>query len=315
MSGGFNNKALIATLWQRTSDKGSQYLSDFRGAGSPNMTAAAVGYATRMGWPSFPVHTVGGGGRCSCRKPECKNPGKHPRVYHGLKEATKEVEQIQAWWRRWPDMNIGVATGEVSGFFAVDVDPGHGGDDALRDLEKQHGELPATVRQITGSGGEHILFRHAPGLRNSASRIGAGLDIRGDGGYIIVPPSVHVSGRRYVWEVDHHPLDVPIAEAPTWLIAQAQGTDPDINGTATTTPSDRWIQAISTTCSEGRRNDTLARLAGHLLRRYVDPYVVLELARLWNHGRCHPPLEDVEVLRTVNSICLREAKRREAGHG
>jgi hypothetical protein len=101
------------------------------GTKAPNMVQAAVGYATRMGWAVFPVNAVSAG-RCTCGNPACRNPGKHPRVAKGFKEASKDRGQLEAWWRWWPDMNIGIATGETSGFFAVDVDPGHGGDDALR---------------------------------------------------------------------------------------------------------------------------------------------------------------------------------------
>ena len=278
------------------------------------MAAAAVAYAARLQWRVFPVHTVAGG-RCSCHDPECDHPGKHPRIAHGLRAASKDGEQIRGWWGWRPDMNIGIATGEASGFFALDVDPDHGGDDTLRELENQHGALPATVRQITGSGGEHILFRHVAGLRNSAGRLGAGLDIRGDGGYIIAAPSAHASGRRYAWDVDHHPLEVDLAPAPAWLVAML-GEPSDAREGATASGRERWIEALSAPCSEGKRNDTVARLAGHLLRRYVDPYVVLEIARLWNGSRCQPPLDDAEVVRTINSICLREVQRREAAaHG
>jgi hypothetical protein len=277
---------------------------------APNMAVAGLDYATR-GWSVFPVHGITAG-RCCCGNPACGSPGKHPRVGRGLTEASKAPEQIRAWWGRWPTANIAVATGQTSGFFVLDVDPGHGGDESLQALEAEHGRLPHTVRSLTGGGGEHILFEHVPGLRNSAGRIAPGIDVRGDGGYVVAPPSMHISGRRYAWNVDHHPLDVPIAQAPSWLIGLTQ--QPGTNSGETTSParSERWIQAISQNCCESRRNDTLARLAGHLLRRYVDPYVVLELARLWNRGRCQPPLDDAEVMRTVNSICLREAQRQEA---
>ena len=91
------------------------------------MAAAALGYSRRLGWAVLPVHTVAAG-RCSCGTPECKIPGKHPRIAHGLKAASKDEGQVRAWWRWWPDMNIGIATGEASGFFALDVDPNHGGE-------------------------------------------------------------------------------------------------------------------------------------------------------------------------------------------
>jgi hypothetical protein len=273
---------------------------------------AALAYVAK-GLSVFPLHGIAGS-CCTCGTQDCRSPGKHPRTRRGLKDATTDPATIQNWWTRWPDANIGIPTGKVSGFFAVDVDHYHGGDDALRDLEHRYGELPVTVRQLTGSGGEHILFRHVEGLRSSAGRLGPGLDVRAEGGYIVVEPSLHISGRQYAWEVDHHPSDLPIAVARSWLLTRIRGGASD-NCAAMANPSTRLVQAISQPCSEGRRNDTIARLTGYLLRRNVHPYAVLELARLWNHGRCQPPLEDAEVLRTVNSICLREAQRREIRNG
>jgi hypothetical protein len=280
---------------------------------SGNMLAAALDYVTK-GWAIFPVHTATAG-RCSCGNRACGSPGKHPRTPNGVKAATKDTEQIRTWWSPggWPTANIGLVAGEISGFFVLDVDPRHGGDEALRELERKHGELPHTVRSLTGGGGEHILFAHVPGLRSRAGKVSSGLDIKTDGGYIVAPASMHASGRRYVWNVDHHPDDVPFAEAPEWLIALAQKPATTGNGdNSTVAPGEQWIKALAHDCTEGRRNDTLARLTGHLLRRHIDPYVALEIAHLWNRGRCHPALDDAEVTRTVNSICLREAQRREA---
>jgi hypothetical protein len=90
------------------------------------------------------VHSVKSAGRCSCSKPECKQQGKHPRTEHGFKDASKDPEQIRAWWKRWPDAPIGVATGEVSNFVVVDVDLGKGGPDSLIELEEKNGALQAT---------------------------------------------------------------------------------------------------------------------------------------------------------------------------
>jgi hypothetical protein len=279
-----------------------------------NMLAAALDYAGR-GWAVFPVHSATAG-RCSCGNPACGSPGKHPRTPNGLKAAAKGgPEHIRAWWNpdRWPTANVAIATGETSGFFVLDIDPRHSGDEALRELERQHGELPATVRSLTGGNGQHILFRHVPGFGNSAGKVGPGLDIKTDGGYVVAPPSMHISGRRYAWSVDHHPDDVPIAEAPAWLVSLATtgGAAPKCTPPEASSP-ERWIEALSQEHPEGERKRTLTRLVGHLLRRGVDPYVVLEVAKIWDHARCKPPLDTTEVTRVVNSICLREAQRREA---
>ncbi len=106
----------------------------------------------------------------------------------------------------------------MSGLLVLDID-GEAGADALHDLEREHGELPATVEALTGGGGRHVYFRH-PGepIGNTAGKLGAGIDTRGDGGYVVGPPSPHPSGRRYQWSVDGHPDDVEIAPAPDWLL-------------------------------------------------------------------------------------------------
>ena len=116
-----------------------------------------------------------------------------------------------------PDCNIGIATGAVSGFFVLDVDnkDGKDGEASLRELEAKHGLLPTTIEVITGEG-RHAWFRIGEhgAIRNSAGTIAPGLDIRGDGGYVIAPPSIHPSGKRYEWSVDSND---EFAEAPEWL--------------------------------------------------------------------------------------------------
>jgi hypothetical protein len=100
----------------------------------------------------------------------------------------------------WPDANVAIATGMESGIFVLDIDPRHGGDKSLEMLENQYGSLPATLKSKTGNGGWHLFFRH-PGtpIPNLISKIGSGLDIRGDGGYVVAPPSLHQSGAYYQW--------------------------------------------------------------------------------------------------------------------
>ena len=135
---------------------------------------------------SAPYHQ---GGRCSCSSPTCETPGKHPRILQWPENATTRPGMIRSWWGRWPEANIGLVTGEASRLVVLDVDPRHGGHVGLEELERQFGPLPATVEAQTGSGGRHLLFKH-PGQRvsNSAGILGPGLDVRGDGGYIVVPP-------------------------------------------------------------------------------------------------------------------------------
>ena len=136
---------------------------------------------TRRGWRVFP----------------CAPRGKVPLTAHGLKDASTDEKQLTDWWDRWPSANIGVATGAESGFFVLDVD-GKDGNESLATLEREHGPLPTTVEAKTGGGGRHLLFKH-PGqaVKNSAGRLGPGLDVRGDGGYIVAPSSIHPTGKSY----------------------------------------------------------------------------------------------------------------------
>jgi hypothetical protein len=137
---------------------------------------------------------------CSCRRRDCTSPAKHPRTGNGLHAATTDQETIHRWWRRWPNANVAVRTGAISGLVVLDIDPEHGGNETLIQLLDRNGPMPTTIPINTGAGGRHLWFAH-PGhpVRNSASQLGPGLDVRGDGGYVIAPPSVHVRGSRYTF--------------------------------------------------------------------------------------------------------------------
>ena len=166
----------------------------------------------RRGWPVLACHE---GRPCSCGRAECPSPGKHPRTPRGLHDATRDPATLRAWWRRWPQANLGVRTGAApdgAGLVVLDVDPAHGGEASLAGLVEVHGPLPATLGVATGGGGRHLYFAHPGGtVANSAGRLGAGLDVRGDGGYVVVPPSRHPSGARYRWRA------ASVAELPGWL--------------------------------------------------------------------------------------------------
>jgi len=199
--------------------------------------AAPINYAGR-GWPVLPVQSLNARGSCCCGRSDCPSPGKHPigkLVPHGLKQASIDSERLQQWWEQYPRANIGIVTGAASGFFALDVDPRHGGEESLEALLAQWGNLPETVEQLTGGGGRHLLFKH-PGLPVPCGngKLGQGIDIKGDGGYIVVDPSVHASGQQYAWELSHHPDDTQIADAPQWLLDRVVKPN---GSTATTSPS------------------------------------------------------------------------------
>lgn len=273
--------------------------------------AAALAFAARE-LPVLPLHYPVAGPRCSCGNPDCSNPAKHPYgrlAPKGCYSSSRDPRVVKRWFDGAP-YNLGIATGAASGIVVIDVDPRHGGDRTLAEHERRFGPLPPTWRFLTGGGGEHIIFKH-PGWRisnNVETALGCGLDVRGDGGLITAPPSMHISGRRYAIDVDRHPDHVVLADLPDWLAAMLRS--PAKGGNGCTAMPEGWRRLVSEGVSEGRRNDAIARLAGHLLRRYVDPLVVLDLCRTWNACRCRPPLADGELEKIVDSICAREIRRR-----
>jgi hypothetical protein len=233
---------------------------------------------------------------------------KKPACERGCLAATTDKSVINQWWQSEPLYNIGIACGAVSGFFVVDID-GHEAENRLAKLESEHGKLPASVEVITGKG-RHIYFRYQPEhpVRNTASKIAPGIDTRGDGGYVLAPPSVHPSGREYCWSVD---TAGKLADAPRWLLNLANGR---ANGKIEATPATAWAALVNDGVDEGQRNDACTRLCGYLLRRNVNARVTLGLLQIWNIEKCRPPLDEAEVEQIVSSVAGAEMKRR-AGNG
>ena len=159
---------------------------------------AALEYA-RGGMAVFPGHSVVTDGRCTCGRAKCSSPGKHPRIREWQQKASTNELRIREWWKRWPEANICIATGQASGVVVLDVDPRHHGDRSLQEFESVHGSLPSTPVCRTGGGGCHFYFLAPNGAFPNKANVLPGLDIRGDGGYVVAPPSLHVSGERYQW--------------------------------------------------------------------------------------------------------------------
>jgi len=183
----------------------------------------ALRYA-ELGWAVLPCHTKMGD-YCSCGDAHCKGKAKHPLLGNGCSGASTDKSVITQWFTQWPDANIGIATGKASGFFVVDVDikhyDGKFGDESLETLEAEHGKFPATITAATGSGGRHYLFL-CPAIGdipNSIGKLAPAIDVRGEGGYIIVEPSSHISGVAYSW-LDSDPVfgDDTVSPSPEWLI-------------------------------------------------------------------------------------------------
>lgn len=233
-----------------------------------------------------------------------KPRGKQPITANGSKDATRNKNIITAWWGRNPNANIGIATGNASKIWVLDID-GVEGEESLKKLEARYGALPQSLECITGGGGRHIYFDlpDSVTVKNSTSKIAPCLDVRGDGGYVVAPPSIHESGRAYAWSVDT--LEKP-TRAPEWLLKLVL-SEPERGYNK---PSAIDWAAMLQGVQEGSRNDALARLTGKLLGKRLDPEIAFYLLAAWNEARCNPPLSQDEFARTFISIATAEAKKR-----
>lgn len=165
----------------------------------------AVSYAAG-GLAVLPLHTIRNG-RCTCNRDCGKNIGKHPLIAHGKDAATSDPEQVAEWTARWPWCNWGIRP--PVGVIVLDVDPRNHGDTALLALTEQHGKLPETLTARTGGGGLHFWLNYAGHTRG---KLCPGVDVKTNSGYLVAPPSLHASGRRYEWWVG-----APTARAPRWV--------------------------------------------------------------------------------------------------
>lgn len=185
----------------------------------------------RAGFEVFPLHHIKPNGRCSCGEAEC-SPGKHPLTKNGVKDATTDPEQIERWWTKHPNANIGGRIGLTR--LVVDIDDGprttstgkkivKHGKASLADLEKRFGKLPPTLSQTTGSGSRHLFFA-TPADARSAGLLGDNkdIDIQRGNKYVVLPPSNHISGRNYRWnDIDPNDLTFELdvlAPAPQWVL-------------------------------------------------------------------------------------------------
>lgn len=234
-----------------------------------DMKAAALRYAD-AGIPIFP----------------CEPGGKDPLVKHGFKDATTDLEKVERWWSvAWPNANIGMPTGKASGFVVVDADS----QDALKSV----GKFPASLRATTGRG-VHLYYK-APDspIPNSVGKVAEHVDIRGDGGYVILPPSLHHSGKRYAWKGP----DIVDGEAATLTHEQIEEiTKPGGSDTlqAASIAPDQII--------EGGRNAALTSEGGSMRRRGWGESEIFDSLMLFNKSRCNPPLPEDEVRGIARSV-------------
>lgn len=219
-------------------------------------------YAMSEGWDPIPVWGVNAEGVCACRNGvQCKSPGKHP-VQNDWQSRERMTKQDAYTWFAMTDhpVNVGLRTGSLSSFWALDIDPKSGGDESLLSLEAQYGKLPPTRVHRTGSNGRHFLWRLPADFEvtNSRGRLPHGIDVRGNGGFIVAPGSTTGVGAYRTESTE------PIADAPSWLL--------DLIRPQTI---DRQIEVVESVAFED-----LEEGAKEKATRYLDAAVQAEIRRL-----------------------------------
>lgn len=213
-----------------------------------------------------------------------RSRAKAPLTRHGLHDATRDEATIQGWWAKWPSAGVAITCGEASGLVVLDVDP-PAGEASLAALEDQHYKLPPTLEARTPRGGRHLYFSLVPGqaVRNSAGKLGPGLDVRGEGGYVLAPPTP-----CYAWVRKCKPEPLP-----EWLAA--------LISVPATAPSSAGANEAGK-IAEGQRNVALTSLAGTMRRRGMTPEAITAALLAENATRCDPPLAEAEVETIARSV-------------
>lgn len=277
-------------------------------ASNPNLAAALA--------------LAGAGLNVSPLTPNAKDP---PLIHNWPNEATNDARQIEAWWREWPDANIGVCT---SGMLVVDVDPAKGGRESftalLAEMDLLGEPLPSTWASRTRSGGAHLFFSLPRGVTvaNSVEHICKGVDIRGEGGYVVAPGSI-VGDGCYEWKDAYSPDNRPIAEAPQWLIDlckkpaaknAASGVRVVEEDDIALARADEYLRRFAPEAVQGGRDDTAYKLAARLYDEGISKEACLERLLRWNETNCHPPLELHEMERLAWSAQKNRANAIGAKH-
>ncbi|MBI4321043.1 MAG: bifunctional DNA primase/polymerase [Chloroflexi bacterium] len=265
---------------------------------SNEMLDEALAMAAR-GWPVHPNYHLENG-ICTCRAgAKCDTPGKHPRVLGWQDNSTVDEATIREWWSRWPRANVGTLTGKRGGKVVLDEDPRHGGNDSLAQLEAMHRKLPHTVEVLTGGGGRQFYFKH-PGIgiriKNSTSELGPGLDIRGEGGQVVAPPSLHKSGRRYAWEASSHPDDTPLAPMPEWLLNMVREPGASSNRQRRAEPAPKKIPY-------GQQHTRLLSFGGKMRDGGAEVEEIDAALQIMNETRCERPGPPENIRKMAESIC------------
>ncbi len=239
-----------------------------------------------LGWKIMPIFQIEQG-QCSCGNEACNSPGKHPILKHGVLDASNYSTIVKSWAKKYPKANLAVATGHESGFVVVDVDFKSNGAASYSTLAAKY-KFPSTVMAKTGAG-FHLYFQYAEGIKNKVG-IDAGIDIRSNGGYVLIPPSNHLSGNTYMWL--RRPTIDNIAEMPEWLyefiIARGE----------TVSDGEDYAETIP----EGRRNN-FAHHMGCVMRNKGFSKAAIKAALMAENAvRCIPPLTEDEIDLVVSSV-------------
>ncbi len=244
------------------------------------------------GYKILLLHGIDDNQRCTCGKENCNSPGKHPLTKNGVHDATNNVEVLSELLNNNPLANIAIATGAESSIIAIDIDfrKNTNGFESLKQLEDRLGILPDTITQKTGGGGAQILYKHPSTAIKNKVNIAPGIDIRNDGGYIVVPPSRHVTGNSYLWESGKSPWEISLAKLPlAWIEFFSNPTISNkVSENAKCVGNKRII-------NEGTRNDTLFRIACAQRSKGKEEIDILRYIRKVNVNRCVPPLDDSEL--------------------
>lgn len=268
--------------------------------------AAALLYA-QQGWRALPIYELQDG-HCACGQDACESPGKHPRTPHGVHDATTNPAVIREWWDRWRQANVGIATGED--LLVVDIDPRHGGDLSLEELRRRYGPLPETVGASSGGGGNHLYLSTDGTTPRGASTLDglAGIDVKAAGGYIVAPPSVHISGRRYQWLPGQSLWERPLAPAPAWLLSLLPL--PGEQAPAKAISPNRWRRLLQGV-PKGERHTVATQIVGHYLGKGYPPEEV-EILLVSYASQCRPPHDLDDIRRIVRDLTQKDHAREQA---
>lgn len=213
---------------------------------------------------------------------------KIPIIDDWSNNASNDPQVLETWSHQYPACNWGLLTGDT--IFVVDIDPKHKGDETWKALVKQHGE-PLTVTTITGSKGLHFYFKMPIDfvVGNTANKLGPGIDTRGTGGQVLIPPSIHMNGNKYEWAPGRSPFDVDVAAPPAWLSEMLK---------AIVTSN---LPVIGEKLEKGERNNSIYHNALQLARTGAALSFTFNAMRLWCNQNEAEDITDAEIQATVES--------------